>query len=71
MEDEDTSLLMVNLDSSTFPKAPTSTCHLRVTSIAAPIQMPCQEVLLVSLPNLPHSANVSVKAVLGGSQGPW
>ena len=49
-EDNQTSLLLLNLKNSTFPKEAASTCHIRVTSSASLIQMPCQELLLVSLP---------------------
>ena len=74
VEGNTSALLLVNLKSSTFPTSGSATCHIRLTSSGTPIQMPCQEVLLVSLPSgsyLPHPSNVSVKAVLGGSQGPW
>jgi len=75
-KEKDISLLLVNLKNSTFPTSATSTCHILVTSSATPpIQMPCQEVLLVSLPSgsyLPNQpSSVSVKAALGSSEGPW
>ena len=49
-EDNQTPLLLLNLKNSTFPKEAASTCHIRVTSSASLIQMPCHELLLVSLP---------------------
>ena len=70
-EKDTSALLLVNLKNSTFPTSETATCHIRLTPSAPPIQMPCQEVLIVSLPSGSYPPHVSVKAVLGGSQGPW
>lgn len=65
--EEEQVLLVLHL--SDFP--PSSTCHLNTHSSSPLLHLPCQEVVVVSLPPAHLPTGLSVAAGVGGQVGPW